>query len=196
SGASVTMPLKENVKELLDEIDPVAQKIGAVNTLFFRKGKVKGFNTDCIGALNAIEEQSGLVIGKKIVILGAGGAAKAIVYEACKRGAKVVILNRRSEKAQQLANQFNCEGYGLESIHEIYQQGYDILINCTPSSMPIEPQYILEKAVIMDIVSKPKETPFLQEAIKIGCQVIFGYDMFINQAKEQHQIWFFDSTHK
>ena len=94
-GLSVTMPLKERVIEYLDEIDPWAKKVGAVNTLRFEEGRIKGFNTDGKGALNALDQ----VRGKKIVILGAGGASKAVAAEALERGAQVIVLNRDEKKS-------------------------------------------------------------------------------------------------
>jgi 3-dehydroquinate dehydratase / shikimate dehydrogenase len=184
SGLSVTMPLKEEILPLLDEIDPKAKAIGAVNTLLFKDGKILGFNTDCIGALNAIEETF-KVKGKHIVILGAGGAAKAIAYEAKHRGADVTVLNRDKERALELARQLNCKGGGLE---EMPSANYDIIINCTPT-MPIDPKYILPSAIAMDIVTRPKETEFLTHAKAKGCRVVYGYQMFVAQAIGQYELW-------
>ncbi len=161
-GLSITMPLKEEILPLLDEIDPQAKEIGAVNTLLFREGKIMGYNTDGIGALNAIERHQS-VKNKRILLLGAGGAAKAIAYEAHRRGARLTILNRSKERALQLANQFCCQGGSLEEMPRYTKAGYDILINSTPTS-PIPADCILPEALIMDIVSRPKETPFLKLA--------------------------------
>lgn len=184
SGLSVTMPLKESILPLIEEIDPKTQAIGAVNTLLFKEGKIIGSNTDCLGALNAIEEVS-LVKNKKIIILGAGGAAKAIAYEAKQRGGHVTILNRDKKRATDLAQQLNCNGGGLEDMPE---NGYDILINCTPI-MPIDPKLMLPQAIVMDIATKPKHTEFLKHAQEKGCRIIFGYQMFIEQAIGQFHCW-------
>jgi 3-dehydroquinate dehydratase / shikimate dehydrogenase len=185
-GLSVTMPLKEEVIPFLDHLDPYAEKIGAVNTLLFQKGKWIGFNTDGKGALDAIEAKI-KVRGKKVVILGAGGAARAISYEAAARGAHVCLLNRTQERAIRLAKEFKMEGGGLNRIEK---EGYDLLINTTPNPLPIPKEMIRPYTFIMDIKTFPKMTPFLEEAKKKKCHLIFGYEMFIRQAVEQFHIWF------
>ncbi len=190
-GLSVTMPLKECIFPFLDHIDSQACDIGASNTLLFEQGKISGFNTDGMGALNAIERQCS-VKEKRIIILGAGGAAKAIAYEAQRRGAHVTILNRDAEKAVQIAQHLHCVGKGLDQIAICAEEGYDILINCTPVSLPIDPDYILPQAFVMDIKTKPKETEFLQHAQKKGCHIIYGYQMFVEQAMGQMNLWFKD----
>ena len=188
-GLSVTMPLKDAVLPFLDTIDDDARSIGAVNTLCFEKGKIAGFNTDGAGALDAIEQKL-LVQGKKVVILGAGGAAKAIIHEAIKRRAHVCILNRTAKKAQSLADLMGCDGGGLDLMPDLYERGYDILIKCTPDDLPIEPRWILPGCLVMDIVYLPKETPFLLQAASKGCQLVFGYEMYVNQAALQCIIWY------
>jgi 3-dehydroquinate dehydratase/shikimate dehydrogenase len=187
-GLSVTMPLKEQIIPFIDAIDPQAKEIGAVNTLVFADGKITGYNTDGIGALNAIEKRDA-VKQKHIVIIGAGGAAKAIAYEAQRRGARITILNKSPEKAAQLACRLNSTGKGLDHLSHCVQSGYDILINCTPASLPIPPEQILPQAVAMDITTKPKVTQFLQRAEEKGCHIIHGYRMFIEQALGQFNLW-------
>ncbi len=155
-GLSVTMPLKEQI--IPNE---------AVNTLVFEDGKIIGHNTDGNGALDAIEEKM-KVKGKKIIIIGAGGASKAIEVEAMNRGAKVTILRRNQE----------------------ISGSYDILINATPDPMPIPAESILPNTIAMDIKTVPMETLFLQQAKEKNCTVIHGYEMFINQALGQFKIWF------
>lgn len=188
-GLSVTMPLKEQILPFLDDIDPQALAIGAANTLLFKNGKISGFNTDGIGALNAIENEYE-VNGKRIVIVGAGGATKAIAYEAHRRGGLVTILNRDERKAFQVAKNLHCTGKGLDFMATCAETGYDILINCTPSPMPIASECILPQAIVMDITTKPKETAFLQIAMEKGCPIIYGYRMFIEQALGQFNLWF------
>ena len=188
-GLSVTMPLKEAVIPYIDIIDPQAKEIKAVNTLLFDKLNVCGFNTDGFGALNAIERQCS-VKNKKIVIIGAGGAAKAIAFEACRRGGEVTILNRDAKKALQLATQLNCIGKGLEHMSSCFQNGYDIIINSTPAEMPIDPLFIRSESLVMDIKSRPKETPFIKAAQEKDCRIVYGYQMFIEQAIGQYNIWF------
>ncbi len=180
-GLSVTMPLKEKVIPFLDEIEP----IGAVNTLLFTGGRVRGTNTDGLGALDAIEKR-GNVRGKKMVLLGAGGVARAIAFEAKRRGARVVILNRTVQRAKELAKGLNCEAGGLDEV----PSDVDILINCCSADpMPIDPERIRPESVAMDVVYHPRETRFLQEASRKKCQIVFGEEMFLNQAARQTAFW-------
>lgn len=192
-GLSVTMPLKEHILAFLDYTDPFALEIGAVNTLLFEDGKICGFNTDGIGALNAIEKEC-FVKEKRIVIIGTGGATKAIAYEALRRGGVVTIVNRNAEKALHIAEQLHCTGIGLESMANCVEIGYDILINCTPSDLPIAPNYIIPQTIVMDITIKPKETGFLKHAKQKKCRIICGYNMFVEQAIGQFNLWFTDHS--
>lgn len=187
-GLSVTMPLKEEVMKYLDWIDPTAKSIGAVNTLLFEKGKISGFNTDAKGALEAIEKVM-QVKGKTIVMIGAGGAAKAIASEAIQRGAQLVILNRDVVRGRQLAKKLNCEWGSLDAMKEYASRGYDILINSTPV-LPIPAEFILPGKVVMDIRTLPKDTEFLKAAKEKGCRIVYGYRMFVEQALGQYRHWF------
>lgn len=188
-GFSVTMPLKEYILSYLDEIDRDAKKIGAANTVLIEEKKLIGFNTDGIGAIDALENK-GPIQGKKVIIIGSGGAAKAIAYVATQRGAKVVILNRTAQKAKELADQIKGRGEGIEKMEQEYLTGYDILINCTPLQLPINPSYILPRATVMDIQTVPKESLLLFHAKQKGATVVYGYEMFINQAIAQDELWF------
>jgi 3-dehydroquinate dehydratase/shikimate dehydrogenase len=191
-GLSVTMPLKESILVHVDEIDLHASDIGAVNTLLFHEGRIKGFNTDGIGALQAIEKNV-LVRNRQVLIIGAGGAAKAIAYETCKRGGIVTILNRTLEKAQQIANQFQCKARRLEEMEDCAKLGYDILINCTPNALPINPKDLLPYSTVMDIkTKKSEEISLLKFALEKGCFTINGYQMFVEQAIGQFILWFDD----
>lgn len=171
AGLSITMPLKEAILPLLNTYDAPE----AVNTVVFDRGKALGFNTDGIGALDAIEKHM-LVAGKRIALLGAGGTAKAIVFEAKKRGASVAIYNRTVEKAKELG-----EGYSLAELKE-----YDILINTVAVTLDIA---LRQGKWVMDVVYTPKETPLLQEASRLGCRCIYGEEMFITQASLQQKMW-------
>ncbi|MCB1068424.1 MAG: shikimate dehydrogenase [Simkania sp.] len=191
-GFSVTMPLKEKVGEHLDHINPQAKKIGAINTLNLNnEGRWEGFNTDASGALDAIEEKR-QVAGKKVVILGAGGAARALAYETIERGGEVLIVNRTEEKAKKLARQLGCEGVALE---RWTKPSYDILMNTTPVGMTtkglslISEKALLKNAVVFDAIMHPKETPLLILAKNKGCQIVYGNEMFTRQAVKQAEIW-------
>lgn len=183
-GLSVTIPLKEKILPFLNEVELATRQIGAVNTLLFKNGKVIGANTDGLGALDAIEKKTP-VRGKKVVLLGAGGAARSIAYEAKVRGADVLILNRTVQRAKEVAQDLGCKAGGLDEIPSVY----DILINCSPDPMPIDPKKTKSETLAMDVVYFPKETPFLKEASLKGCQIVYGEEMFLNQAARQTAFW-------
>lgn len=166
-GLSVTMPLKELV----------IPESGAINTLRFERGKKIGINTDGQGALDAIEKKC-LVKGKIILILGAGGAAYAIALEAMARGATCWILNRSEKKGELLAKVLGC--------HAGMPPDYDILINCAPIAIL---DVIRPRSLVMDIVYVPKVTAFIKRAIEQGCEIVYGEEMFFNQAKAQTEFW-------
>lgn len=178
SALSVTMPLKEKVLSFLDEASEDVKQIGACNTLLFKHGKIHGENTDGRGALNALEKL-GTVASKRIVVLGAGGSAKAIAHEARKRGAEVVLLGRTARGEVKALSQ--CE--------EVAREGYDYLINCTPDPMPIETKCLLENCIVMDIRTSPQESPLLAEALNKKCQVLGWQAMFYEQALLQRELF-------
>lgn len=170
-GLSVTAPLKEVILPHLDEIDPEAQAIGAVNTLLRRQSQWIGYNTDGKGALNAIERHRP-VKGEPLLLIGNGGAAKAIGFEAHKRGAHVHVL-ARTPKPLPFPTQ--------EITHPT------IVINATASDNPTIS--LPKNALILDVHTLPKITPFLQTALNQGNRVIYGYEMFLEQALLQFALW-------
>ena len=181
-GLSVTMPLKERILPFIDEGDVNVHSCKASNTLSFKGGTTHGTNTDGSGALDAIENRTS-VSGKKLVILGAGGAARAIAFEAKKRGADVQIVNRTHQKGEKLATELGVS-FGKEP------GTYDILVSCTPITIEIEDRWIAKEKLVMDITYAPKKTPILRKALLKGCEVIYGEEMFFNQAKQQTTYWF------
>lgn len=183
-GLSVTMPLKEKIIPFLDEIDEEAKKVGAVNTLFIRNGKIFGTNTDGKGVFDAIEKRIS-VRNKKVVLLGAGGAARAIAFEAVQRGSHLVILNRTKEKAKKLSDLFHSEAGSLNEV----PSNYDLLINATSHPMPIAKEKIIPQSFIVDILRPPLESLLLKEASHLDCTTIDGQEMFLNQAKRQTDLW-------
>jgi len=183
-GLSVTLPLKEKIVPFVGVIEPSVEKIGAINTLRFQDNRIVGTNTDGVGALDAIEKK-GLVRGKKVVLLGAGGVARAIAYEAKERGASVLVLNRTPLRAEILAADLGCASGTLEEV----PPNCDVLINCSPDPLPIDPELIPPGIIAMDVVYAPRETQFLQEAQAKGCQVVYGEEMFLNQAARQTTFW-------
>lgn len=191
-GLSITMPLKEKVGSYLDVIDPDTQKIGAVNTFARREEKWFGINTDGRGALDALEKK-GKVAGKVVLIIGAGGAAKAIAFEVARRGGKVVIVNRSHEKGKRLAQ---LVGGSAISFEEIDVCPYDFLINTTSVGMgekigesPFTKKEIKERVIALDVISHPKRTLFLSNVIEKKGDVVFGSEMFAHQALGQLRAW-------
>lgn len=200
-GFNVTIPHKISVMEFLDEIDEVASLIGAVNTIDFKN--MKGYNTDGIGAVKAIEEVTSIK-GKNVVIAGAGGASRAISFYIAKYGADAMtILNRNPLKAQNLASDVSNSGLigevKSDSISEInaYLADADILIDTTPVGMhpnvddePIATsQNMHEDLVVFDAVYNPNETVLLKEAIKAGAKPVYGIKMLLYQGAESFKIW-------
>jgi len=193
-GLSVTIPHKEKIMRYVDEIDDMSKRIGAINTVINRDGVLFGSNTDWLGAIRALEEITPLK-NKKVIIIGAGGSARAICVGLKDRGASVHIANRTISKARELASL--CEGSfsGLKEIDEIAKD-FDILINTTPVGMHpnedkivLEPEILPNFKVVMDIVYSPVETLLLKEAKKRGCKTISGLKMLLYQAIAQFELW-------
>ncbi|MBQ8017752.1 MAG: shikimate dehydrogenase [Methanobrevibacter sp.] len=200
-GFNVTIPHKIGVMDFLDGIDEVAELIGAVNTIDFKD--MKGYNTDGIGAVKAIEEVTSIK-GKNIVIAGAGGASRAISFYIAKYGAdSLTILNRNIDKAQKLARDVSESGLignvKSDSINDInsYLDDADILINTTPIGMhpnvDVEPiataDHLHEDMAVFDAVYNPNETVLLKEAIKAGAKPVYGIKMLLYQGAESFRIW-------
>ena len=174
-GFSITMPLKEEIIPLLDKIDTDSKPIRAINSIVLENEQLVGFNTDGLGAIQAIMQHTE-INDKTIVILGAGGAARAIAYEASQNNAHVIILNRDIKRAEKLATEFGCHSGALAQLSNL---NYDIVINTLPITIKIKP---LSNSIAMDIVYNPKHTKFLNIAKKANCKLIFGYEMFVNHA--------------
>ena len=200
-GFNVTIPHKINVMKYLDKLDDIAKLIGAVNTIDFKD--LKGYNTDGIGAIKAIEEIDS-VKNKNIVIAGAGGASRAISFYLAKYGAdKITILNRNIDKAKNLANDILnsnlIEDIKTDSISQInnYLNDSDILINTTPVGMspnindkPIaSAENMHEDLIVFDAVYNPNETVLLKEAIKANAKPVYGIKMLLYQGAESFKIW-------
>lgn len=195
-GLSVTMPLKEAVIPYLDHLDQKAFQISAVNTILIHENQLIGYNTDCQGALSALEEVLDSIQNKNVWMIGAGGSALAIAFELIHKGAFVTLFNRDEKKAKGIAKKLNCEAFSIDEIPQINQKKkVDILINCTPVEMPIKKEDIPTNCYVMDINSTPKWSLLLKEAKEKNCTPIFGYQMFIYQAIGQFELWFKDFSH-
>jgi shikimate dehydrogenase len=193
-GASITIPHKTTAIKYLDQVDPLAEEIGAVNTIVNDEGMLTGYNTDSDGALQALEEVTALD-GKKAVLVGSGGAASAIAVGLKKKGARLVVLNRTEDKARKLAEKVNAEDSGsLEQLGEI--SSAKILINATSIGMwpkadeSIIPKDLLHnRLTVFDSVYNPKETRLLIEARERGCTIVYGYKMLLYQAALQFELF-------
>jgi len=186
-GFSVTMPLKEKILTFIDEDQ---SKVQSINTVILQNNKFVGFNTDGIAALDSIERKM-KVENKRVFLIGAGGVGKAIAFEAIKRKANLSIFNRDQIKAFDLATRLQCKSFPLENLKDIMLEGYDILINATSTALynkDIVPyECLIPNTIVMDVVAKPVETPLLKQAQEKKCVVIYGMEMFLNQAKMQFQ---------
>ena len=191
-GVSVTIPHKSAVIPLLDEVDGLARRIGAVNTVANDKGRLVGYNTDAMGALKALEEKTELP-GKTCLMIGAGGAARAIGFILRDYGVHLTICNRSIGRGENLARSLGCPFVSLREVEGIQA---DLLIQATPLGMyPHEDQCIIsrdvlkEGMVVMDIIYNPLETRLLRMAKDRGCLAIDGLGMFIHQGAEQFRLW-------
>lgn len=192
-GVSCTIPHKVEVMKYLDKIDPIAEKIGAVNTIVNDDGVLTGYNTDWIGAVIPLERITPLK-GKTVAMLGAGGAARAIAYGVKERGADLTIYNRTPERARELADAVGVKARSLDALNDI--KSVDIIINATSVGMhpnetetPLDRQFITDKQVVLDVVYVPYETRLLREAKQQGAQVVHGSEMLLHQGIAQFKLY-------
>lgn len=191
-GLSVTVPHKSKVIPLLDEVDDLALRIGAVNTIVNHDGSLVGYNTDAMGAMRAIREETDPA-GKRCLIIGAGGAARAIGFILRKCGAHVSITNRSVDRGQALASALKCPFIPLDRAYAVQPE---ILIHATSVGMyPLHEQCVVMQdifqrgMVVMDAVYNPIETRFLTLAATRGCRTINGLGMFVYQGAQQFRLW-------
>lgn len=191
-GVSVTIPFKTEVIPFLDKVEGVAGKIKAVNTIVNEEGTLTGHNTDWWGALEALEQKVDLK-GKRVILLGAGGAARAIGFGLKERGSEIIISNRSSDRGKELAEELSCIYQSLPSLEGL---DADVLINATSVGMhpndaesPLRKEFLKAGMTVMDIVYRPLRTKLLQEAEEQGCRTIDGLEMFVRQGGAQLEIW-------
>jgi 3-dehydroquinate dehydratase/shikimate dehydrogenase len=190
-GLSVTMPYKQAILSHLDNTDAHTAKIGACNTVVRgQEGKLYGFNTDIAGVIRPLEQRL-TIENAKVLVLGAGGAARAAVFGLKERGAEVWVLNRSSVKGQKLARQAKARTIKRADLKKI---AFDVIINATPVGMgntrdcPLK-DHEIQARVVFDMVYDPVETQLLQIARAKGIAVIPGIEMFVQQAARQFEIW-------
>src|SRR6202046_416027 len=191
-GISVTMPYKEAILPHLDNTDAHTTKIGACNTVVrAQDGKLYGFNTDAAGIVRPLERRLNTLEGARILVIGAGGAARAAVFGLKERGSEVYILNRTAAPAKKLAHQARAR---IVKRAELKKLAFDVIINATPVGMgngresPLQEQEINARYVF-DMIYDPAETRFLKLAKERGAQIIPGLQMFVHQAARQFEIW-------
>ncbi len=184
-GASVTVPHKVEVMRHLDALSDESKRIGAVNTVINANGILTGHNTDCEGSMRALGEKI-LLAGKRVVLLGAGGAARAIAFGLKAKGARVLILNRTRQKAKHLAHDIGAEFGDLSRINLI--QNSDVLVNA--ATLCVIPKHVLHKNLtVFDIVYGNQETTLIRDAKLAGCTVIEGQSMLLHQAIIQFELF-------
>ncbi len=188
---AVTMPHKQAIIELLDEVDDEAREIGSVNTVVNRNGVLYGYNTDISGIEYALGSTE--IKNQNVLVVGAGGVARAVMHVVKKLGGNILCANRTIEKAEKLVGEFGGEVVLIESLES---EDINVIINTTSIGMypdlneSVVPQeFITEKHTVFDIVYNPIETRLVQQAKAVGAKTISGIDMFISQGVRQVELW-------
>lgn len=190
---AVSIPHKIEVMAHLDEVDDVARQIGAVNTVTREGDRLIGANTDWIGAVRALERAgAGQLAGANAVVLGAGGAARSVVFGLQQRGANVTILNRTEARASALCGEFGAAASGR--LGDLAGLDYDVLVNTTrvglaEDASPVPKESLREGALVLDAVYDPPETRLLRDAQAQGARTVGGKWWLVHQAAEQLTLW-------
>ncbi len=202
-GINVTIPFKQKIMKYLDEIDPITKKIGAVNAIKNDKGYLTGKNTDAEGAMRALLNAGYKISGKNVLLLGAGGAARALSYIMAEQVNKLVIVNRTEKRALKLSNQIKkYSGINVEAkqmsnnVLKDESKKADIIINATPVGMypnvnisPIPEEFLHEDLIVYDVVYNPLKTKLITDAAQKGCKTLGGLDMLVNQGALAFEWW-------
>ncbi len=202
-GLNVTMPHKNSVIRYLNEMDPTAKFMEAVNTILNDDGMLIGFNTDGVGAIKALKENGATLNNKKMLLLGAGGAANAIAFHAAQEVEELTVLNRTAEKAKKLAEVLRqrfgrkIEGNLLSSsIAKRELEDSNVLINATSVGMHpnvdqslVDPEWLRSDLCVMDIIYNPLETKLAKDAQSRGAKVISGIEMLVYQGAASFEVW-------
>ena len=203
-GVNVTIPHKENVIRFLDEVSPEAERIGSVNTISNTGGRLRGETTDGEGFLRGLEAAGADIRGKRAVVLGAGGSARAVLYSLVKRGAGVTIINRTAERGEKLAREINeltspgavqSAPMSPDNLKEAVERA-DLLVNCTSVGMwpnvnesPCPEQLLHPGLLVYDLVYNPPRTELMQAAERAGASAISGLKMLVYQGAASLNIW-------
>jgi len=188
-GINVTVPHKQAAMPYIDILDETARRIGAVNTIVSKEKKLMGYNTDAPAFMNALIRAAGDMKGRRVTVLGAGGAARAVVYELARAGANISILNRSVDRAEALAHEFGGQATGsLDDVPDVIGQT-EVLVNATSMGLPHGvtespvPKKLLRKGlVVYDLVYSAQSTPLTDIAREAGCIVIAGTEMLLENA--------------
>ena len=199
-GCNVTIPHKENIMKFLDEINPRAESIGSVNCITKLNSKIIGNNTDWFGFTMALKYNEIDLTGKEVIIIGAGGTGKSILFSLKQLGAtKIIILNRTLQKAKALQDDIIIS-FSLDNTESVIKND-SIIINTTPVGMqsnqtPIDLRLLHKNQILIDVIYNPLETAFLKLGNKIGAKTLNGLDMFIHQGLASLDLWFGESLSK
>jgi shikimate dehydrogenase len=192
-GLGISMPFKQAVVPMLDAIDPTAARIGAVNTVVNDGGRLTGHNTDFIGAARALAEAIDLS-GARVLVLGAGGAARAVAFGLREHGASVTLCNRDEARAAALAADLGCDHRPWNDRHDT--RGFDAIVNATSIGMqdvaegsPLDARALTPPLVVMDIVYRPLATELVDAARRAGLVALHGGRMLLHQAARQHELY-------
>ncbi len=191
-GVSITVPHKTTVMPFLDHIDQMAADIGAVNTIVNQDGRLSGYNTDARAAIWALKEMVSLA-GRKVAVIGAGGAARAVGFGLAAEKASIVIVNRTPSRGRELAEKLGADFQAADAFRPA---DGTILINTTPVGMwphvdavPLPTERLQPGMMVMDIIYNPMRSRLLNEAAAIGCRVLNGIPMFVYQGALQFKLW-------
>jgi 3-dehydroquinate dehydratase/shikimate dehydrogenase len=191
TGFAITIPHKEGILGHLDDCDPLAARIGAVNTVVVRGGgRLYGYNTDYVGVLRSLERRMRLA-GSRVLLLGAGGAARAAAFALAQAGSVVCLSARRPERARALARAVGAEVLARADLRREY---FDAIVNCTPVGMHPQGGSPLKSGelhcrLVMDMVYRPRTTDLLRIARRRGIETVSGVEMFLAQGFAQYEIW-------
>ncbi len=203
-GASITIPHKISVMKYLDKIEPMAENIGAINTIKNENGILIGRNTDGEGFIKSIKESGYNLKNKKIVLFGAGGAARACAFYLAKEIDEITIINRSNSSMKDLISKLKLnydipiKGFNLSKSEDIKNEieGSDMLVNTTSIGMYpnvnenlVKQSWLHPKLFVVDVIYSPLQTKLLQEASSIGCNVLSGVDMLVNQGILAFKWW-------
>jgi 3-dehydroquinate dehydratase/shikimate dehydrogenase len=191
AGFAVTIPHKEEILRHLDDCDPLAARIGAVNTVVIRSaGRLYGYNTDYVGVLRSLERRMQLA-GSRVLLIGAGGAARAAAFALAQAGAIVCLSARRPQRARALAR---AVGAQVVARADLRREFFDAIVNSTPVGMYPRGGSPLQGAelncrLVMDMVYRPRTTELLRIARRRGIEIVSGVEMFLAQGFAQYEIW-------